>query len=95
MDETQDAIDQALEGGPGANKLAEMVAALEVRRETFARERDAATDAAARKEWSQRVREVGKQIDVLRQEMAITEFVEKSVRVTVNRPRLDIDEEGF
>ena len=95
MDETQDAIDQALEGGPRANELAEMVAALEVRRETFARERDTATDDAGRKEWSQRVREVDKQIKVLRQEMAITEFVEKSVRVTVNRPRLDIDEEGF
>jgi outer membrane murein-binding lipoprotein Lpp len=95
MDETQDAIDQALEGGPRADELSAMVAALEVRRETFARERDAATDEAGRKEWGQRIREVDKQIKVLRQEMAITEFVEKSVRVTVNRPRLDIDEEGF
>jgi hypothetical protein len=95
MDETDDAIDQALEGRPRAEELAEMVAALEVRRDTFVRERDAATDEAARKEWSQRLREVDKQLEVLRQELAITEFVEKSVRVTVNRPRLDIDEEGF
>jgi hypothetical protein len=95
MDETQDAIDQALEGNPRATELAEMVAALEVRRDTFSRERDAAADESARREWSQRLREVDKQLDILRQEMAITEFVERSVRVTVNRPRLDIDEEGF
>lgn len=95
MDETQDAIDQALEGNPRATELAEMVAALEVRRDTFSRERDAAADEPARREWSQRLREVDKQLDILRQEMAITEFVERSVRVTVNRPRLDIDEEGF
>jgi hypothetical protein len=95
MDDTQEAIDQILEGNPRASELAVMIAALKVRRDTFQRERDAAATPIARKEWAQRMREVDKQIEVLRQELAITEFVEKSVRVTVNRPRLDIDEEGY
>jgi len=93
--ETDDAIDQALDGSPRADELAEMVAALEVRRSTFARELESAAGDSARKEWSQRIREVDKQIKILRQEMAISEFVEKSVRVTVNRPRFDIDDEGY
>ena len=94
-DDTQEAIEQVLEGNPRAAELAEMVAALEARRNTFVRERDAAQDGASQKEWTQRIREVEKQTEILRQEMAITEFVEKSVRVTMNRPRLDIDEEGY
>ena len=95
MEETNEAIDQVLGGDPRADQLAEMIAALEVRRDTFARERESAQNADERKEWAKRMREVEKQIDILRQEMAITDFVEKSVRVTVNRPRLDIDEEGY
>lgn len=95
MDETQEAIEQALEGNPRASELAEMIAALEVRRDTFARERDSTADTGARKEWDHRIREAEKQIRILREEMAITDFVEKSVRVTVNRPRLDIDEEAY
>jgi len=94
-DEVEDAIDEVLQGKPRASELAEMVAALEVRRETFLRERDAASDAAGRKEWTARLREVDRQIDLLRQEQAITEFVENSVRVTANRPRLDMDETAY
>ncbi len=94
-DDARDAIEQVLDGGPRADDLAEMVAALKVRRDSFLHERDSAASPESRKEWEQRIREVDKQIKVLSQEMAITEFVEKSVRVTVNRPRLDIDEEGY
>ena len=95
MEETNEAIDQVLGGDPRADQLAEMIAALEVRRDTFAREKESALGPDERKEWAKRISEVEKQIDILRQEMAITDFVEKSVRVTVNRPRLDIDEEGY
>jgi hypothetical protein len=87
-DETERAIDEALAGRPRAEELAEMIAALEVRRETFQRERDAAAPAE-RETWEARMREAERQIEVLREEQAITEFVENSVRVTVNRPHPD------
>lgn len=92
-DEVEQAIAEVLAGKPRAEELAEMIAALEVRRATFERERDTATDEAKRREWEARLREVEKQIDILRQEQAITEFVENSVRVTVNRPRYELDSE--
>jgi hypothetical protein len=91
MDETDEAIEDVLEGKPRAEELAEMVAALRVRRETFERERASAKDEAGRRDWAARIREVDRQIELLRQEQAITEFVENSVRVTVNRPRLNFD----
>lgn len=91
QDETERAIDEVLEGKPRSEEIAEMVAALEERRRTFMRERDAAADEARRKEWEARIREVERQIATLREEQAITGFVEDSVRVTVNRPRADTD----
>src|SRR5579862_8899644 len=90
-DEVEAAIGEVLAGKPRARELAEMGAALEVRRQTFLRERDTAADEARRKEWAARVREVDRQVEILRQEMAITEFVENSVRGAANRPRQDAD----
>ncbi len=91
-DETEEAIDEFLDGKPRARELAEMVSALEVRRETLQRELDAATDAARRKEWAYRIAEVDRQIRILREEQAITGFVEDSIRVTATRAQLE--EEG-
>jgi len=88
-DEIEQAIDEVLEGRPRSRELAEMIAALEARRETFQRERDAATDEASRREWAARLREAEKQIEILREEQAITEFVENSVRVTLSRAQLE------
>jgi hypothetical protein len=93
--DTDDAINQALDGNPRAEELAEMVAALEVRRSTFERELESASGDADRKEWTQRIREVNKQIAILKQEMAITDFVEKSVKVAANRPNFDIEDDGY
>lgn len=89
----EQAIDEVLEGKPRADELGEMIAALEVRRATFGRERDAAGETK-RAEWTRKIKEVDKQIALLREEQAITEFVERSVRVTVNRPRPEGLEEG-
>ncbi len=89
QDDTEQAIDEFLEGRPRAQELAEMIAALQVRRETFQRERDAATTDERRKEWASRIKEVENQIRILREEQAITGFVEDSIRVTVNRTRLE------
>ena len=92
-EDTEKAIDEALEGKPRSGEFAEMVAALEVRRETFERERAGATTDEARKQWAQRLKEVDRQIEMLRQEMAITDFVERSVRSAISRPRPVMDDE--
>lgn len=93
--DTEQAIDEALGGDPRADELAEMISALEVRRETFQRELDGASGEAGRKEWTQRLREVQKQIDLLKEEQAINRFVENSVRVAATRPRFDMDDEEY
>jgi hypothetical protein len=95
-EEVEQAIEEVLAGKPRADELAEMIAALEVRRATFERERAGAPDDARRKEWTQRLKEVDKQIGLLREEQAITDFVERSVRATANRPRpIDPDDERY
>lgn len=88
-DEIERAIDEVLAGRPRSHDLAEMIAALQIRRDSFLRERDAAPSDEHRKEWDRRLREVEQQIAILRQEQAITEFVEDSVRVTVTRANLE------
>jgi hypothetical protein len=92
---TEEAIEEFLEDSPRAAELAAMIAALEVRRETFKREFKAAPDEARKKEWTAKLREVDKQIKVLREELAITGFVEDSIRVTVNRSRIDELLDGY
>ena len=94
-DHTEEAIEEFLEDKPRAAELAEMVAALEVRRETFKRELKAAPDEGRKKEWTAKIREVDKQIKILREEQAITGFVENTIKVTVNRSRIDEMLEGY
>ncbi len=88
----EQARDQALGGKPRAHEVAAMIDALEDRLRTYIRERDAATTDETRKLWSLKVQQTGEQIRLLREEQAITEFVENSVRFTVARSR--IDEQG-
>jgi hypothetical protein len=88
-EEIENAIDEALAGRPRAQDLAEMIAALQLRRETFLREREAASTPQQKLEWERRLREVEQQIAILRQEQAITEFVEDSVRATVMHAALE------
>jgi hypothetical protein len=85
------AIEQALAGKPRASEIADMVGALERRREALVRDRSAAGDDAARREWDRKIREVDRQIATLREEKAITEFVEASVRATALRSRPETD----
>lgn len=94
-EETEKIIEEFLGGHPRADDLGEMIAALAARRDTFLREREAATNEAQQKEWDARLREVEKQIQVLQEERAITGFVEDTIRVTVNRPRYDLDDEDL
>jgi hypothetical protein len=93
-DEVEQAIEEVLQGKPRARELEMMISALEIRRNTFQRERDSAEDPEDRKGWESKLQETESQIATLREELAITEFVENSVRVTINKPSLDDLNEG-
>lgn len=93
-DEVEQAIEEVLQGKPRARELEMMISALEIRRDTFRRERDSTDDLDNRREWEARLQETESQIATLREELAITEFVENSVRVTLNKPSLDDPDEG-
>lgn len=90
-EEADEVIDEMLAGRPRAIDLAEMVAALESRREAFTRELASAENEVQIREWQARIREVDAQIKTLQEEQAITGFVENSIRVSVNRPRHEMD----
>ena len=79
-------IDEVLGENPRARELRQMRTALEQRRAAFQRDREHATDLQDLARLSARITEMDKQIEVLRQEEAITTFVEDSVRVTLHKP---------
>src|SRR5437868_12473704 len=92
-EEADEVIEDVLDGRPRALDLAEMIAALEARSDAFRRELAGAASDERRKEWRARIREVDAQIKTLQEELAITGFVENSIRVAVNRPRHEMDTE--
>ena len=91
FDPLDEAIEEALGENPRAAELAELIAALYARRETFERELRASADEETRKHWDSRIEEVDKQIEVLRGDQAISGFVERSVRASATRPRPLVD----
>ena len=93
-DPTEQVIDEFLEGGPRAEDLAQMVQALQSRRRAFVLERDAAPPDQ-RRQWEEAIREIDEQIRVLREEEAITRFVEHSIRATINRYVPDEGDDSF
>ena len=90
-DEVEAAIDEVLGGSPRSSELEEMISALVSRRASFQMERDAAKDSLTCKEWETRLKVVDKQIATLREERAITQFVENEVRIIGRRPGLETD----
>ena len=87
FDPLDEAIDEALGENLRAQELEEMIRALEIRRDTFAREHRTAANDDSRKSWQARIQEIDKQIEVLKREQAISGFVERSVRASASRPR--------
>jgi len=79
-------IEDVLGENPRARELRLMRAALEQRRDAFLRDREKATDDRERSSLGIKVAELNRQIAALRQEEAITTFVEDSVRVTTRKP---------
>jgi phage shock protein A len=76
-----EAVREFLGDRPGADELTEWRATLEDRLKKLQAERDKASTASAGLE--NKIRQLEKQISALRQEEAITQFVEDSVRATL------------
>jgi hypothetical protein len=85
QEDLEQAIDEALDGRPRAAALVEMAEALQDRRDRLRTELRGATDDARAKELRTKLRDTERQLEVLREEHAITEFVEMSVKAAVLR----------
>jgi hypothetical protein len=86
-------IDQVLDGGPRASELELMIDALRQKRRATMREADRAVTATERFKLEAKVAELDIQIRALREEAAITKFVEDSVRVTLHKPADPLEED--
>ena len=89
LSEEEQAIAEVLGDNPRAQELQEMRIALEQRREGMRRERQRATEKSEQIRHQAKIHELDKQIDALRQEEGITQFVESSVRVTLHQSSRD------
>jgi len=85
----EEIIEEVLGEHPRARELRLMRTALEKRRAAFQRDREHAADPQEQARLDARIAEMDRQIEVLRQEEAITTFVEDSVRVTLHKPSAD------
>jgi hypothetical protein len=89
----EEIIEEFLGENPRARELRLMRTTLEERRNRFARERAGVSDAHEQNRLDKKIAELDKQIAALRQEEAITTFVEDSVRVTLHTPSAEDLEE--
>lgn len=82
-------IEEVLGENPRARELRLMRAALEQRWANVRREQQRSVEERERAQLGARLKELETQIAALRQEEAITTFVEDSVRVTLHKPSLE------
>ncbi len=97
VDETEDAVvDSFMEGSVRASYLGELCDALRLRIRALREEIKRTAPSPARQALEDRFADARKQLAVLRQEQAISQFVEDSVRVTLRNETMDvIDEDEF
>jgi hypothetical protein len=89
---TDDVIDDVLGENPRASQLRLMRGALEGRRAALRAELERTTEEPDRTRLQNKIKTLDRQIEALRQEEAISEFVETSVKVTLTRSALDDEE---
>lgn len=88
------AIESVLGDNPRADHLAELITALASRKRAVLREAEKTISANERIRLEAKLAEMAMQLKALREEQAITTFVENSVRVTINKPSmLDLEED--
>jgi hypothetical protein len=97
LPDAESAIDSVLGDNPRAIELHQLITALTQRRSAVLKEADKSNSAAERIKLEAKLAEMDMQIKVLREEEAITTFVENSVRATIRNPpsahREDEDDE--
>jgi len=95
MPDEDAAIESVLGANPRASELHAMIEALVLRRRAVLREAERSISANERIKLESKLAEIEMQLKTLREEEAITTFVENSVRVTLSRPPsfTDTDEE--
>jgi hypothetical protein len=81
----EEVIDEFLGDNPRARELRLLRAALEERLTMMWREHERAVNERLREQLQHRIAELQKQIAAIRQEEAITSFVEDSVRATLQK----------
>ena len=84
-------IDDVLGDNPRASQLRLMRAALEERRGALRKELERSQDDVERNRLQGKIKVLDKQIEALRQEEGVSEFVETSVRVVLSKSALDED----
>jgi hypothetical protein len=84
--DAESAIDSVLGDNPRASELQQLISALQQRRNSVLREADKSAFAGERIKLEAKLAEMDMQLRVLREEAAITTFVEDSVRATIRRP---------
>ncbi len=89
------AIESVLGENPRSDELLLLIQALESKRRAILRDAERSTNAHERIRLEARLAEMSIQLDALRQEAAITTFVENSVRVTINKAPATPDEDDF
>lgn len=96
MPDENTAIESVLGDNPRATELQAMISALETRKRAVLREADRSRFASERIKLEAKLGEIDIQLKALREELAITTFVENSVRVTISRnPNVMDDDEEY
>lgn len=88
QDDLDKALDDALEDNPRQEELESMIEALEHRRAMFSSDADNLPQKE-KEETAKKLQTMDEQITVLRQELAITRFVEQEVRAAVLKIHLE------
>jgi hypothetical protein len=88
-EEVEQALDEALDGGPRTSQIEGFADALEFRLQVYIQERDASTRPEEIAALNQQIAETKKRLRTLKEEMAVTGFVERSVRQTILRGYVD------
>lgn len=88
-EEEEAAVKEALGDNPRAQELRDLRLVLEQRLQTLLLDYRNSVDADEKRALQSQITELKRQIRVLKQEEAISEFVERSVRVSARRAALE------
>ena len=89
------AVDRFMEGGIRANRLIDLCDALRARIRGMKEEMARTAPSPERDDLEQRILDARHQIAVLQQELAVSQFVEESVRATFRQDKPDLEYDDY